>query len=77
MLIFCLCRLNILPDLDNMAQDIRKALESCQKELKSTQEQKSCIEKECIVYKSQLEVLNSDRWMEWIAFCFIRISIVN
>ena len=55
---FGLCRLSILPDLDNMAQDIRKALESCQKELKSTQEQKSCIEKECIVYKSQLEVLN-------------------
>lgn len=61
---FCLYRQNMLPDLDSMAQDIRNALESCQKELKSTQEQKSCIEKECIVYKSQLEVLNLDRWIK-------------
>ena len=42
-----------------MANDIKRALETTQSELKESKETNSVLEKECIVYKSQLEVHNS------------------
>lgn len=39
-----------------MANDIKKALETTQTELKTAREKNSALEKECVIYKSQLEV---------------------
>ena len=39
-----------------MATDIKKALEATQSELKTAREKNLVLEKECVVYKSQLEV---------------------
>ena len=40
-----------------MMYDIKKALEVSQRDLKETRDEKTKIEKECIVYKTQLEVM--------------------
>ena len=44
-------------DLGSMASDIKRALEACQSELNDTKERNTLLEKECVIYKSQLEVL--------------------
>ena len=47
---------SVFPDLGSMASDIKKALEASQNELKGFEKQNTYLEKECIIYKSQLEV---------------------
>ena len=42
--------------LEGMAQDIRKALEVSKTELKEINEKKLLLEKECVIYKNQLQV---------------------
>ena len=45
-----------------MIHDIRKALEISKRDLKETRDEKMNVEKECVVYKTQLEVMPGTIW---------------
>ena len=67
---------SIFSDLGNMASDIKRALETTQSELKESKEANSVLEKECIVYKSQLEVHIIHVIMcGWVSTCAVDVSL--
>lgn len=52
----CYVFFSVFTDLSNMTYDIKRTLDSTQTDLKSAQERNSKLEKECVIYQSQLEV---------------------